>query len=131
MLENTTSPSKFGALSLMVSGSFFIFLVLKVGPRKFREEIISSPGQKVRMGRAFDYLVMIFLPLQLVAMLVWWFWDSYKSDPENWLNIFAKGSVGTVLFQWGVAIAVFIIFNKLITKKLSFGQAEAGEENDD
>ena len=118
-------------LGLMVSGSFFIFLVLKVGPRKFREEIISSPGQKVRMGRAFDYLVLIFLPLQLVAMLVWWFWDSYKSDPENWLNIFAKGSVGTVLFQWGVAIAVFIIFNKLITKKLSFGQVDAGEKNDD
>jgi NSS family neurotransmitter:Na+ symporter len=117
-------------LGLMVSGSFFIFLVLKIGPRKFREEIISNPGQKVKMGKAFDYLVMFFLPLQLVAMLVWWFWDSYKSDPDNWLNIFAKGSVGTVLFQWGVAIAVFIIFNKLITKKLSFEQGESGENHD-
>jgi NSS family neurotransmitter:Na+ symporter len=118
-------------LGLMVSGSFFIFLVLKVGPKKFRKEIMTSPGQKFKMGKAFDYLVMIFLPIQLVAMLVWWFWDSYKTDPENWLNIFAKGSVGTVLFQWGVAIAVFIIFNKLITKRLSFTQGNAGESHDD
>jgi NSS family neurotransmitter:Na+ symporter len=118
-------------LGLMVSGSFFIFLVLKVGPRKFRKEIITSPGQKIKMGKAFDYLVMIFLPIQLVAMLVWWFWDAYKSDPENWLNIFAKGSVGTVLFQWGVAIVVFIIFNKLITKKLDFEQSEEGESHVD
>ena len=41
------------------------------------------------------------------------------------------GSVGTVLFQWGVALAVFIIFNKFITKKLSFEQGDAGESHDD
>ncbi|UCE41439.1 MAG: sodium-dependent transporter [Candidatus Aminicenantes bacterium] len=106
-------------LGLMVSGSFFIFLVLKVGPRKFRKEIITSSEHSVKLGKAFDYLVAIFLPLQLVAMLVWWFWDSYKTNPDNWLDIFAKASVGTVLFQWGIAIAVFIIFNKIITKKLA------------
>jgi NSS family neurotransmitter:Na+ symporter len=118
-------------LGLMVSGSFFIFMVLKVGPRKFRKEIITSTGHKVKMGRAFDYLVTLFLPLQLVAMLVWWFLDSYKTDPENWLNIFAKSSVGTVLFQWGVALAVFIVFNKLITKKLSLNSDTEGGNHDD
>jgi NSS family neurotransmitter:Na+ symporter len=117
-------------LGLMVSGSFFIFLVLKIGPRKFRKEIITSSEHRVKLGKVFDYLVAIFLPLQLVAMLVWWFWDSYKSDPDNWLNIFAKGSVGTVLFQWGVAIAVFITFNKLITKKLALNNDKIEESHD-
>jgi len=105
-------------LGLMVSGAFLIFLVIKVGPRKFREEIISSSDQKIKLGRWFDYLVMFFLPLQLAAMLVWWLWDSYSSDPGNWLKIFATSSVGTVLFQWAVAITVFIVFNKVITKKM-------------
>ncbi len=118
-------------LGLMVSGSFFIFMVLKVGPRKFRKEIITSTGHKIKMGKVFDYLVTIFLPLQLVAMLVWWFLDSYKTNPDNWLNILAKGSVGTVLFQWGVALAVFIVFNKLITKKLSLVSNEEAEDHDD
>lgn len=105
-------------LGLMVSGAFLIFLVLKVGPRKFREEIISTSDQKIKLGRWFDYLVMFFLPLQMVAMLAWWLWDSYKTNPGNWLKIFATTSVGTVLFQWVVAIAVFIVFNKAITKKM-------------
>jgi len=105
-------------LGLMVSGSFFILLVLKVGPGKFRREIIHGPDHRIKMGKWFDYLVTIFLPLQLVAMLIWWFWDSYKSDPGNWLNVFARGSVGTVLFQWGVALAVFILFNRIIRRKL-------------
>lgn len=117
-------------LGLMVSGSFFIFLVLKVGPRKFRKEIVTSSGHKVKLGKAFDYLVAIFLPFQLVAMLVWWFWDSYKTNPDNWLNIFAQGSVGTVLFQWGIAIAVFITFNKIITRKLSFNNAQIEGSHD-
>ena len=51
-------------------------------------------------------------------MLVWWLWDSYSADPGNWLKIFATSSVGTVLFQWAVAITVFIVFNKVITKKM-------------
>ena len=106
-------------LGLMVSGAFFIILVLKVGPRKFREEIISTAEHKVKLGRGFDYLVMFILPIQLVAMLLWWFWDSYEADPGNWLKIFSTSSVGTVLFQWAVAITVFILFNRIISKKLS------------
>ena len=105
-------------MGLIVSGSFFLMLVLKVGPRKIREEVITRPEHKIRLGRWFDYLVKFILPLQLIAMLVWWFWDSYSSDPENWLNIFARSSIGTVLFQWAVALAVFIVFNRIITKKL-------------
>jgi NSS family neurotransmitter:Na+ symporter len=105
-------------MGLIVSGSFFLILVLKVGPKKIREEIITHPEHKIRLGRWFDYLVKFILPLQLIAMLVWWFWDSYSSDPENWLNIFAMSSIGTVLFQWAVALAIFIVFNRILTKKL-------------
>jgi NSS family neurotransmitter:Na+ symporter len=90
-----------------------------VGPRKFREEVINRPENKIRLGRWFDFLVAFFLPIQIIGMLAWWFWDSYSSDPGNWWNIFSKTSIGTVLFQWAAALAVFIIFNKIITKRLS------------
>ncbi len=104
-------------LGLLVSGSFFIFMVLKIGPKRFREEIITDPAHKIKLGKAFDFLVKFLLPVQIIVMLVWWFWDSYQGDPENWLDIFSRGSVGTVLFQWAVALAVFILFNKLITRR--------------
>jgi NSS family neurotransmitter:Na+ symporter len=105
-------------LGLMVSGAFFIFLVLKIGPKKFREEIITRAEHKIRLGRGFDFLVKFFLPVQLIAMLVWWFWASYKGDPESWLDVFSTASVGTVMVQWGVALIVFLLFNRIISRKL-------------
>jgi len=105
-------------MGLLISGAFFIFLVLKIGPKKFREEIITDPEHKVKLGKGFDILIKFFLPIQLIAILVWWFWDSYKSNPDTWLNPFSQNTLGTVLFQWAIALSVFILFNKIITKKL-------------
>jgi NSS family neurotransmitter:Na+ symporter len=107
-------------LGLMISGSFFIILVLKVGPTLFREKIVAVTKGKLKLGRGFDFLVKFFLPVQILAMLGWWFWDSYSNNPGSWLNPFHKSSVGTVLFQWGVAVCIFILFNKMITKKVEF-----------
>ncbi len=105
-------------MGLLISGAFFVFLVLKIGPKKFREEIITDPEHKIKMGKGFDILIKFFLPIQLIAILVWWFWDSYKSNPDTWLNPFSQNTLGTVLFQWAIAITVFILFNKIINKKL-------------
>jgi len=106
-------------MGLIVSGAFFIFLVLKTGPKKFREEIISTSETRFKLGKGFDFLVKFILPIQLIAMLGWWFWDSYSNDPGNWYKIFSQSTLGTVLFQWTVAIVVFLGFNKIISKKLS------------
>ncbi|NIM89552.1 MAG: sodium-dependent transporter [Candidatus Aminicenantes bacterium] len=105
-------------LGLMVSGFFFTLAVLKVGPKRFRQEIISTAEDRINLGTGFDIIVKLFLPLQFVAMLGWWFWQAYSENPNNWFNIFSQSTVGTVLFQWVVAIAVFIFFNKAITKKM-------------
>jgi len=105
-------------LGLIVSGSFFTIAVIKTGPKRFREEIIAATNSEIHLGKAFDILIKFFLPLQALAMLVWWFWTSYSSNPASWLNIFSQTSVGTVLFQWSVAIVVFIFLNKVINKKI-------------
>ena len=71
-----------------------------------------------QLSSSVHILVTFVLPVQLIAMLIWWFWDSYKGDPGNWLNIFSKTSVGTVVFQWGLALIVFLLFNRVIARKL-------------
>lgn len=105
-------------LGLMLNGFLFTVAVIKFGPRKFRQEVISTPDVQIRLGKWFDFLVVILLPLQFVAMLGWWFWTSYSGDPEHWLDIFSISSVGTVLFQWILALAAFIVLNRIITKKM-------------
>jgi len=106
------------SLGLMVSGFFFTIAVLKFGPKNFRLNIISTPDSKIRLKKWFDILVIFLLPLQFLAMLGWWFWKSYTGDPHNWFNIASPLSVGTVLFQWIIALGLFILLNKIITKKM-------------
>ncbi|OQX55201.1 MAG: sodium-dependent transporter [Candidatus Aminicenantes bacterium 4484_214] len=103
-------------LGLMVSGSFIIMLVIKVGTRKFRREIIPEISRGPLKTWIFDVLVKFLMPIQVIAMLVWWFWSSYKSNPRTWFNPFLTSSVGTVLLQWGVAIIVFLLLNKTIAR---------------
>ena len=109
-------------LGLMISGMFFLMIVLKIGPRRFRAEILRDAGGKLKIGRGFDFLVTILLPVQVIAMLAWWFYDSYKNNPEGWLNPFGKFTVGTVLFQWGIALGVFLLLNKTLTRLMKRGQ---------
>jgi len=106
------------SFGLMVSGFFFTLAFLKFGPKNFRLKVISTPDSKVRLGRWFDFLVSFLLPIQFLAMLGWWFWRSYMDDPQNWLNIFSPFSLGTILLQWFIALAVFISLNKIITRRV-------------
>lgn len=105
-------------LGLIMSGFFFTVVVLKFGPKNFRLRMISVPGSSIKLGKWFDILPCILLPLQFIAMLGWWFWQSYSQDPHNWFNILFPFSVGTVLFQWLIALGLFIILNKSINKKI-------------
>jgi len=104
-------------LGLVLSGAFFTFTVIVFGPGKFRKEVISMPEEGIKVGRWFEIVVWVFLPLQFLATIIWWFWQSYSADPQNWLKINSSSSVGTVIFQWSVAIIVFILLNKIIAKR--------------
>jgi NSS family neurotransmitter:Na+ symporter len=106
------------SFGLMLSGFFFILVFLKFGPRNFRKKIITSPGSKVKLGRWFDFAVSILLPLQFLAMIGWWFWKSYTEDPRTWYRIFSPFSLGTIFFQWIIALGIFIFLNKVINKKI-------------
>lgn len=105
------------SVGLLFSGFFFTIAVLKFGTKKFRREIISSSENQINVGKWFDLVVIFFLPLQFLAMVAWWFWDSY-SKPYIWYSIFSLYTIGTVLFQCAVALGVFILLNKIITKKV-------------
>lgn len=106
------------SLGLVVSGFFFTFAVIKFGTKKFRQEIIKSSEIKINLGKWFNIIVIFFLPLQFLAMVGWWFWESYSGDPHNWLKVFSPLTLGTVLFQLTIALGVFILLNKIITKKI-------------
>jgi|Deesub1362B_J571_1020462.scaffolds.fasta_scaffold00506_16 NSS family neurotransmitter:Na+ symporter len=104
-------------LGLMVSGFFFTFSVIRYGVKNFRENFINSIEEEFRLGKWFDFLVLILLPIEFIAMISWWFWQSYSQSPESWLKIFSPYTVGTVVFQLMLAAMIFISLNRVIAKK--------------
>ncbi len=98
-------------VGLLVSGFFIALAALTYGVKKFRSDFINLEGNDINVGRLFDYFIYL-IPVQFVLLIWWWF-----SKAGGWTEIFSSYSVGTCLFQWGIAITVFIIFNKWIVRQ--------------
>jgi NSS family neurotransmitter:Na+ symporter len=117
-LPSALSPSFFNnqdavwSIGLMLSGLFFTFAVLKFGARRFRLQYMNSGDSDFRLGGWWRYLVG-FVFLEAIVLLGWWLSQTLSSD--SWLaslNPFSEWSLGTVLLQWGIVLALFIWWNR-------------------
>jgi NSS family neurotransmitter:Na+ symporter len=104
-------------VALMVSGGFIAFAIIKHGVDRFRTECVNSPGADVHVGRWYNFLIMVLVPIEVIVLIVWWLWASTQWDPDGWWNPLRPESLGTCLLQWGVVIAVFIGLNKWMVRR--------------
>ncbi len=104
-------------VGLMVSGFFFTLVAIKMGVDFFMPQWF--PGQQGRgwLSTALKLLFYVILPLEFVAMLVWWLYQSTTWDEHIWSlgNIY---SLGNTFLQWGVILLLGMVFNKVMNKKL-------------
>lgn len=103
-------------VGLLVSGAFIAFAILKFGVEKFRTEVINGIGSDVKIGIWYNAIIKYFIPVQVIILVSWWMISSVSWDPE-WWNPFHTENAGTALFQWGLVIIIFIIFNNYMYKK--------------
>jgi len=104
-------------VGLMVSGAFISFAIIKHGVKSFREKVINDEGSDIKIGKWYDVMMKYVVPLQAVVLIVWWLVSSVSWDAE-WWNPFHIENAGTVLFQWGLVIAVLLFINKHLVKGL-------------
>ena len=106
-------------LGLMVSGFFIAIAVIKFGAERFRNELINTPEERRPIGRWYSYVITYLVPLEFVALMVWWFYQAIKVyDPEGWWHPFHRFSVGTTVLQWAVLIALLILANRWWAKRV-------------
>ena len=106
-------------LGLMVSGFFIAIAVIKFGAERFRGELINTPEERRPIGRWYSYVITYLVPLEFVALMVWWFYQAIKVyDPEGWWHPFHSFSVGTTVLQWAVLIALLILANRWWAKRV-------------
>lgn len=106
-------------IGLLLSGLFFALMVIRYGPARFRRNLVNLPGNDFPVGRWFDVIVSVVIPLEFVFMIGWWFYQAITVyDREGWWNPFHTTSVGTCLLQWGVIILLFFLMNEYLWNRL-------------
>ncbi len=115
-------------VGLMLSGLFVAAAVARHGPARFRQRALSA-GESRLLGRFFDLWVLVAIPAQFLIMLGWWFQQSVSWDPQGWWNPLGKFTVGTCLFQWGLALGVFLALNRWLTGRSGVRPAQGAADS--
>jgi len=104
-------------VALILSGLFFAVAIIRYGVQRFREEQINHPHSDIRIGRWWDVVIGVLVPVEAVILLAWWLYQAWSWDPEGWLTPFAQENVGTVLVQFAVVLAALIAANRWMARR--------------
>lgn len=105
-------------VGLILSGAFISFSIIKYGVDKFRTEIINGFGSDVKIGKWYNFVIGILVPIQVIVLISWWLISSIGWDAE-WWNPFHAENFGTVIFQWTIILLIFLLMNKYMINKLN------------
>jgi NSS family neurotransmitter:Na+ symporter len=103
-------------VGLILSGAFISFAIIRFGVDKFRTELINGYGSDVKIGKWYNYIIALLIPLQAIILISWWLISSISWDPE-WWNPFHSENAGTALFQWAIVLSIFIATNKIFVNQ--------------
>jgi NSS family neurotransmitter:Na+ symporter len=113
-------------VALMVSGLFFAIAVIVHGTRRFRQDHLDHIHAGLKVGRWWEFVIGVIVPLEALALLGWWLWQARSWDPAGWLAPFKKETVGTILLQWGVVLALLLVLGRWLARRSSGPPAEEG-----
>ena len=112
-LSNQDTAWGFG----LILGTIFIgFLARKFGTEKMRTKFI-NPVSDIKVGKSFNILAGTVAPLIILVVLVTWSIQSIGWDPQ-WWNPLKVSSLGTMLVQWAIVLAVSVGLNKTLNAKI-------------
>ena len=57
-------------------------------------------------------MVKVCIPMEVIALIGWWFWVVIRADSGGWWNPLKVESVGTCLFQWGLVLLILVWLNR-------------------
>ncbi len=108
-------------VALMLSGLFFAIAVIRMGPSKFRNEQINHQYSNIRVGAWWDVAIRYLVPAEAIILMGWWLWQVRGGDA---LNPFGIENIGTIILQWGIVLALLLLFNKQLAKVAPIETAE-------
>jgi NSS family neurotransmitter:Na+ symporter len=116
-------------VGLMVSGLFFAIGVLTYGVRRFREQQLNHEHSDIRVGRWWEVVIGVVVPLEALILLGWWFWQVRGEDLAGWLDPLREANVGTMVAQWGAVLLALILLNRWLARRTAAGTAPSHGEH--
>ena len=104
-------------VGLIDSGLFFALAVLRYGVSEVPGTLINTPHSDIRIGKWWEWAIRLVV-VEAVVLVVWWFWQ-VRSEP-----LFGPSGIGSVLVQWGIAIAFFLALNGSMVRRPAGGRAD-------
>jgi NSS family neurotransmitter:Na+ symporter len=112
-------------VGLMVSGFFFAFAVLRYGVTKWRQTFINHEDSDVHIGAWWDWAIRL-VALEAVVLAGWWLWSARGADFAATWTLFSPYNVGSVLIQFGIALAILLFLNRRIARATDPSAARDG-----
>ena len=116
------------SLGLMLSGLFFAIGALRFGVERLRREVVNGPGVDLPVGRWWTLVVAVVVPVEAVVLLVWWLREASGGGLAEALAPWSTFNVGTVLVQWGVALAALGLANRWLARASLAGRPPGPEK---
>jgi len=105
-------------IGLMISGAFIALAISKNGITRFREETIDGIPGDWSVGRRWDFLIRIVVPVEAAILLIWWFYLSITAyAPDTWYDPMDPFSVATCVFQWGIVLVMLVLANRWMVRR--------------
>ncbi|MBW3660312.1 MAG: sodium-dependent transporter [Gemmatimonadetes bacterium] len=121
-----TNQDSVWGVGLMLSGLFFGIAVLRYGVDRFRTRFVNSEGSDFAIGRWWN-LAIVLVVVEALVLLAWWLSQTIGAEGlVAALDPFREWSLGTFLLQWGVALALLLLFNRRLSRRTP--PVEAAEE---
>ncbi len=113
-------------VGLMISGFFFAFAVLRYGVTKWRETYVNHEGSDIRIGGWWDWVIR-FVAVEAVVLTVWWLWSARGEGFAATWTLFSAYNIGSVLIQFGVALALLLALNRWLARSLVGHEIREGD----
>jgi neurotransmitter:Na+ symporter, NSS family len=104
-------------VGIMISGFFFAFAVLRSGVSRWRERYINHEGSDIRIGAWWDWAIRL-VAVEAVVLTVWWLWSARGGSFTATWTLFSAYNVGSVVIQFGVALAIVLALNRWLAASL-------------
>ena len=116
-------------VGLMLSGMFFALAARKYGLEKLRNEVVNAEGADLKIGRWWNFVVGVLVPVEAVVLLIWWLVQAAEGDVSEWLHPISVYNVGTVLVQFAIALVALLAMNRWLGERSMTGRpTEGGDE---